>query len=47
MPDFPWIGEEPGYRRLVALLDHHLPHLAADEKALIAGGNALAVWFGR
>jgi predicted TIM-barrel fold metal-dependent hydrolase len=45
--DFPWIIEEPGYRKLVALLDHHLPHLAEGEKALIAGGNALAVWFGR
>jgi predicted TIM-barrel fold metal-dependent hydrolase len=45
--DFPWIVEEPGYRRLAALLDHHLPRLAAGEKALIAGGNALEVWFGR
>jgi predicted TIM-barrel fold metal-dependent hydrolase len=43
--DFPWICEEPGYRRLVALLDHHLPHLTDDEKALIVGGNALQVWF--
>lgn len=45
--DFPWIVEEPGYRRLAALLDRHLPHLAEGEKALIAGGNALEVWFRR
>ena len=45
--DFPWIVEEPGYRRLATLLDRHLPHLAEGEKALIAGGNALEVWFGR
>ena len=45
--DFPWITEEPGYRRLVALLDHHLPHLAESERALIAGGNALEAWFER
>ena len=44
--DFPWICEEPGYRRLVALLDCHLPLLNEDEKARIMGGNALQVWFG-
>jgi predicted TIM-barrel fold metal-dependent hydrolase len=45
--DFPWIVGEPGYRRLAALLDHHLPHLGEGERALIAGGTALEVWFGR
>ena len=45
--DFPWIIEEPGYRRLVALLDRHLPHLTEGEKVLITGGNALEVWFER
>jgi predicted TIM-barrel fold metal-dependent hydrolase len=45
--DFPWIVEEPGYQKLVALLDRHLPHLTEGEKGLIAGGNALDVWFGR
>jgi L-fuconolactonase len=45
--DFPWIREEPGYRRQVALLDHHLPLLSAGEKARIMGGNALEVWFGQ
>jgi predicted TIM-barrel fold metal-dependent hydrolase len=45
--DFPWIAEEPGYPRMAALLDRHLPDIAEDEKARIAGGNALEVWFGR
>jgi L-fuconolactonase len=45
--DFPWIVEQPGYGRLVALLDHHLPHLTPAERARIAGGNALKVWFER
>jgi predicted TIM-barrel fold metal-dependent hydrolase len=45
--DYPWIGEEPGYRKLVALLDCHLPHLTEGERALIFGGNALEVWFGQ
>jgi predicted TIM-barrel fold metal-dependent hydrolase len=45
--DFPWICKEPGYRRLVELLDHHLPHLIESEKTLIVGSNALRVWFSR
>ena len=45
--DFPWIVEEPGYRKLVALLDYHLPLLTEHEKALIMGGNAARLWFGR
>ena len=44
--DFPWIREEPGYSRLVSLLDHHLPQLMTGEKELILGGNALRTWFG-
>ena len=43
--DFPWICEEPGYTRLVGLVDHHLPGISQEEKALIMGGNALGVWF--
>lgn len=45
--DFPWIVEEPGYARLVALLDHHLPNLSPAETEMIMGGNALRVWFRR
>ena len=43
--DFPWIVEEPGYGRLVELLDFHLPGLSVDEKAQIMGGNALRIWW--
>lgn len=45
--DFPWIVEEPGYGRLVALIDHHLPDLTAQEKEQIMGGNALRIWWRR
>lgn len=43
--DFPWIVQMPGYRRLVALIDHHLPTLSTSEKEAIMGGNALKMWF--
>lgn len=45
--DFPWIVEEPGYGRLVALIDHHLPDLSPAEKEGIMGGNALQIWWRR
>ena len=43
--DFPWIAEEPGYQRLVELIDHHLPTISKDEKAMIMGGTAKKIWF--
>jgi len=43
--DSPWILEEPGYQKLVELLDHHLPDLSRDEKDMIMGGTAMKVWF--
>lgn len=43
--DSPWILEEPGYQKLVDLLDHHLPSLSRDEKDMITGGTALKIWF--
>jgi len=43
--DFPWVCEEPGYARLAGLIDHHLPLVSREEKALMMGGNALRVWF--
>jgi predicted TIM-barrel fold metal-dependent hydrolase len=43
--DFPWIVEEPGYGRLAALIDHHLPGLSSRERELVMGGNALRIWF--
>ena len=43
--DFPWIVEEPGYQRLVHLIDHHLPCLSGEEQEMIMGRNALKIWF--
>ncbi|MFA6109314.1 MAG: amidohydrolase family protein [Candidatus Latescibacterota bacterium] len=43
--DFPWIVVEPGYGRLAALLDQHLPDIPAAEREQIMGGNGLRVWF--
>jgi L-fuconolactonase len=45
--DFPWIAEEPGYQRLVALIDSHLPSISETERKMIMGGNALKIWFKR
>ena len=43
--DSPWILDEPGYQRLVALIDEHLPAISEDEKDQIMGGTALKIWF--
>ena len=43
--DSPWILVEPGYQKLVDLLDHHLPASGRDEKDKIMGGTALKIWF--
>ena len=43
--DSPWILEEPGYQKLVDLIDLHLPALSQDEKDMIMGGTALKIWF--
>lgn len=45
--DAPWILEEPGYQKLVDLLDRHLPDLAREERDRIMGGTALDLWFRR
>jgi len=45
--DSPWIVEEPGYGKLAALIDHHLPSLSTEEKEMIMGGNAFKIWFKR
>jgi len=45
--DFPWIVEVPGYRKLVELIDHHLPSISRNAKDMIMGGNALKIWFKR
>lgn len=38
--DFPWIVDDPGYGAMLALVDHHLPDLSADEQEAVLGGNA-------
>jgi len=43
--DSPWILVEPGYQKLVDLLDYHLPSISKEEKDLIMGGTALKIWF--
>ena len=43
--DSPWILVEPGYQKLVDLLDHHLPSISREEKDMIMGGTALKIWF--
>ena len=39
--DFPWIVEEPGYARQLALVDELLPDIATEERAAILGENTL------
>ena len=43
--DSPWILEEPGYGKLVELIDHHLPSISEAEKKMMMGGTALKIWF--
>ncbi|MDP6984857.1 MAG: amidohydrolase family protein [Candidatus Latescibacterota bacterium] len=45
--DSPWILKEPGYDKLVKILDTQLPELSADQRALIMGGTAQARLFDR
>jgi L-fuconolactonase len=37
--DFPWIADEPGYARQLALVDELLPHLQPAERDAIRGEN--------
>lgn len=37
--DFPWPVDEPGYGRLLSLVDHFLPDLTPQERASVRGGN--------
>lgn len=38
--DWPWIEFEPGYAKVLSLVDHLLPDISADERAAIRGGTA-------
>lgn len=37
--DYPWPAQDPGYGRLLELVDHTFPALSADERADILGGT--------
>jgi predicted TIM-barrel fold metal-dependent hydrolase len=38
--DWPWIEFEPGYQRVLAVVDHLLPDITPVERAAIRGGTA-------
>lgn len=42
--DWPWIRENPGYEKTLALVDHLLPDIPADERAMIRGGTATSLF---
>lgn len=37
--DFPWILDDPGYGRMLELVDQHLPGLSESERTAVLGGN--------
>jgi len=39
--DWPWIQIEPGYSKILGVIDHLLPDLSAAEREAIRGGTAL------
>lgn len=42
--DWPWIRENPGYQETLALVDHLLPNITAQERDMIRGGTALSLF---
>lgn len=42
--DWPWIEFEPGYAKILGVVDQHLPNVTPDERALIRGGTALSLF---
>jgi predicted TIM-barrel fold metal-dependent hydrolase len=42
--DWPWIRVNPGYREVLALVDHYLPDLTADERDAVRGGTAMRLF---
>ncbi len=42
--DYPWIVPVPGYVEQLALVDHYLPELSADERDAIRGGTAASLF---
>ena len=42
--DWPWIRDEPGYGETLALVDHLLPEIPGDDRAMIRGGTAMSLF---
>ncbi len=42
--DWPWIKDNPGYREILDLVDHHLPNLTKEERAAVRGGTAASLF---
>jgi predicted TIM-barrel fold metal-dependent hydrolase len=42
--DWPWIELEPGYGRVLEVVDRHLPNLTVEERSMIRGGTALRLF---
>lgn len=42
--DWPWIEFEPGYGRILAVVDELLPGISADERDAIRGGTAMSLF---
>jgi predicted TIM-barrel fold metal-dependent hydrolase len=42
--DWPWIEFEPGYAKILGVVDQHLPNVTPDERAMIRGGTALSLF---
>ena len=42
--DWPWIRDKPGYEETLALVDHLLPGIPPDERDMIRGGTAMALF---
>lgn len=42
--DWPWIRENPGYGKTLALVDHLLPEIPPAEREMIRGGTAVSLF---
>jgi len=42
--DWPWIEFEPGYTKILGVIDHLLPNISTDERNAIRGSTALSLF---
>ena len=42
--DWPWIRDNPGYAETLAIVDHLLPGVTGEERAMIRGGTAMSLF---